>query len=115
MIKQFLRPDWRKVILLLILFIFFPVIFPWLSTADCIRTEVLIEDSDYQCDPTWTISTGWVFNAIIDGIKRIPQWTVIRTLPAMWYPFYYIYHFFICYLLSCSMVFAYNKLRKTKQ
>ena len=115
-IKQFLKPDWRKIVLFLMLFMFCPIIFPWLSTSHCVRTEVYIEGFNYQCEPQWTISYGWVFSAIINEAERIPSWTIapfeVKGLPPAWYPFYYIYHLFFSYFLSCLIVFAYNKFRR---
>ena len=118
-IKQFLKPNKKKILVFVILFIFFPVIFPWLSTSHCVRTETLLPiESVKVCEPQWTISYGFVFEGIVNETKRTSQRTVnlfeIKTLPVVWYPFYYIWHLFFSYLGCCIVVPFYSKIKPKK-
>lgn len=110
--KDFLKPTWVKVLLFLLLFLFFPILFLWLEKA-CMKTEVYNPNTP-PCEFQWRISIGWIPSAIINELER--TWTAepfdINSLPAMWYPFYYIYHLFFVYFLSCLIVWIYNKVRK---
>jgi hypothetical protein len=116
--KEFLKPNWKKISLAVVFFLFFPVFFPWLGDA-CPEYETMLGLGQPPCnDIELRISTGWVINAIIDETQRTPQWNPapfeVRSLPAMWYPEYYIYHIIITYLLSCLVIFIYNKFKKSK-
>jgi len=117
-IKEFLKPDKRKAVLFLILFLFFPIIFSWID-RECPMYETLVGISRAPCDKiALRISIGWVIKAIIDETKRTPLWSTnfleIRTLPPRWYPFYYIYHLLIIYTLSCAIFFIYDRIKKDK-
>ncbi len=115
-IKEFLKPDRKKIAVAALLFLFFPIIFPWLGDA-CPKYMLGLDQPPCN-NVELRISVGWVINAIIDETQRTPQWIPslleVRSLPPMWYPEYYIYHIVIVYLLSCLIFFIYNKLKIRK-
>ncbi|MFA5856191.1 MAG: hypothetical protein WC867_02465 [Candidatus Pacearchaeota archaeon] len=117
-ILNFFKPTWIKSILLILLFLFFPVIFPWLANG-CPMYEVYPGMNIEPCyDKDLKISVGFVTTAIYEQFTKPSTWSAvdfeIRSLPPMWYPEYYIYHIIISYILSCLGYSIYNKFKKRK-
>lgn len=101
----FLKPEKKKTVLAVVVFFVFPVVFPWLDD-DCPRYEHIVGVGAEPCDKTAVrVSVGWVAKAVYEEFTRPPTWITasfeIRDLPPSWYPFYYIYHLFTSYVISC--------------
>lgn len=117
-IINFVKPTWKKFILLILLFLFFPVIFPWLYNP-CPQYEYYVGMNQEPCNKiALRISVGWVPTAVYEEFTKPSNWITanfdIRTLPPKWYPEYYIYHLIMTYILSCLVFYIYDKFKKRK-
>ena len=106
--KEFFKPTTKSLIVFMALFLFFPVIFPWLAN-DCPMYEYAPGMNIEPCNKIAVrISFGWVMTAIYEEFTRPATWITehleIRSLPPRYFPEYYLYHLVITYLLSCLIV-----------
>jgi len=97
--KGILKPDWRKIVIFVILFIllFFISIFP---SSITLPTPVGVKGG---------FATVWksLYSEIFFGYG-----TIIYRINYMKFPI--IINFFVSYLLSCLIVWIYDKIRKKK-
>jgi len=113
-LNQFLKPDWRKILLMIIVTILFYYTFGYLLDIDkkaCSITElsqILIAERAF-CDtkliPLFFLTEPIVSIIGIQGIRIVPFEANILFI-IIQLPYYY--------LLSCIIVWIYDKLRKKK-
>jgi len=95
-VKQFLKPDWRKIVIFVIIFVIFSFMPIW-TTIWC---------NDWECSPGPTTSS------FFDSLESMK----IKEFFDFGYFTPWISIFFIClitnYLLSCLIIWIYNKVKK---
>ncbi len=96
-IKQFLKPDWRKVVIFVILSIFFN---PFVS-EDCFVVKCV---ANQPCHSGCRYS-----NIIFYQISFFVDWNSVAFFDNL-----FLFSPLINYLLSCLIVWIYDKLRKRK-
>jgi len=102
-IKTFLRPDLRKLVIIIFLFIFFPIPHQTMSVG-CLQ-----ESLEAVCTHYWTV----MFYGF--DIFRIVFFT--QTLSYKDYPLVIVFSFLILtlsYLVSCLVISVYDKFRTIK-
>jgi hypothetical protein len=97
-IKQFLKPDWRKIVVFVILFLVLPL--PW-KTNICHIFSIILP-SGYSCIE-WSIQPFVGFASILIIIFGLFTFDDLMLL---------IILLLISYLLSCLIILIYNKVKK---
>jgi len=101
-IKQFLKPDWRKIVVFVLLVVIFFQYFPLPSWSLC--EEIICPDNKYYY-VSWEYGTCYKCGTI--------SWSE-QLLSDYYYPIMFA-GFMINYLLSCFIVWIYDKLRKGRK
>jgi len=98
-LKQFLKPDWRKIVIFVIIFIllFFIPLFPKFSI---LPTPVGVEGGTYIDWKSLYSELSVGYGTLADRINYIKIPIIINC--------------FVSYLLSCFIVWIYDKVRKKK-
>lgn len=96
--KDFFKPDWNKIVLFVILFLILP-------TPSYVIYPCTLEFGSYCPPPGWTIIPFTGFGILIDTLEG--QFNSNYSTP-------FLFSLITSYLLSCLIVFAYNKYRGKK-
>ena len=111
LVIDFLKPDLKKTAIFILLFLFLPVIIPCVN--DFCPSPGLCGEG-VACEPKLFSSPGTIFGAVMAELGKEPSsWYNPNAWP-MWYTEYVIYHIFFAYLLSCIVIFGYDKYLNKK-
>jgi hypothetical protein len=119
-IKQFLKPDWRKIVITLILTFLATYLF-WLGwqvpgsmilnsearSADCCHI-IITNQTEGLPEVCKNFNETYCIQFLADFEKRIQSQEIIKYTP------FIIESLVISYLLSCLIVWLYDKIRKKK-
>jgi len=96
-LKQFLKPDWRKIVLTLFIFL----IIPWPLYYVCISHPIL----------NYCILIGWEYYPIIVlffldvSLESLLENILLQS-------YFLVIYFIISYLLSCLIIWIYDRRKK---
>jgi len=112
-LKQLLKPDWRKKIIFVVLFIFIYSFLPMVYVEGC---------SSYECHSNFTTNLDFTYKEILYFINHYGQAFYLEDWGEYIEPFWNIYIIHIIlysiitvllsYFLSCLLVWIYDKFRK---
>jgi len=97
-LKQFLKPDWRKIVI--IIFIIISLLIPWVFMRTGPGTGMDIEHFTF-------FLFSWIFLPLFQPCGYISG-SICSTIP------FFVIHVIYWYFLSCLIIWIYDKVKKKK-
>lgn len=100
--REFLKPDWRKIVIFLIIFFLLP--YPLLIPCPPLPSNLI-------CFPDWEFISLYSFSIYLFEITFYTG-NVIVLLSGIGFIFELFFYLFVSYFLSCLIVWVYEKVKK---
>ena len=111
-IIEFLRPEWRKISVFVILFLFLPLPFYIIPSEKSVGIPRPTDSSVKFNEPYWILSPISLFIYSYFHTPEIVALSMANICKSVW--IFCLINIAICYVLSCLIIFLYNKFKPLK-